>query len=88
MKLFPIDVILGDITIYLYRWHSIGIIPSAKTIHTFHNESKGRMYEFGWLGIILSVDIPVSKKKMCWSLGGYGPAWSCRRKKWYWIPKD
>lgn len=77
----------------IWKWHSINLLPSFAAT-SVADDSKGpwivigRAYEFSWLGLILNIIISADTFRLAKTLGPVGPAWSRRRRCWYWIPRD
>jgi hypothetical protein len=85
--------------LYIYRWHSINLIPSIG----FHNVASnnkvdpihgclqwdgtlvGRVVEITFFGFIINFMYPNTKFKKQWSSKLRSPLWSRKRKCWYFI---
>jgi hypothetical protein len=76
-----------------YRWHSINIVPSIATIPLLDHTGKFfRSVEITFLGLVLCVNIPVSKVTNCDTermktyIPIMGPLYS-KHRGWYFRPR-
>jgi hypothetical protein len=74
------------------EWHSINLLPSFAATSVARNTeplmTMGRAYEFSWLGYVIRITVSANSFRPAWTLGPIGPAWSYRRRCWYWIPRN
>lgn len=79
--------------IRVWKWHSINLLPSFAATSVADDATEPllimeRAYDFSWLGFIVNVIVSANTFKRAWTLGPIGPAWSRRRRCWYWIPRN
>ncbi len=77
--------------LYIYRWHSVNLIPSLSVCSTCNDDppdysALGRLYQFVWLGLVLNISRPSKKTFRGWCIRQIGPCYSLRRKCWYLYP--
>jgi hypothetical protein len=85
-------VIGASMKLHYYLWHSINLIPMLAVYSICQDDENydviGRSIELVLFGWVIVFTYPTTKIHKMWSSHLYGPLWSRKRKKFYFVSKN